>query len=121
MPGDPQTTCIHAIISAVSQEASQLNSSPPRARLAAADDVTEVQFRVLVVLDVHGPLRTNELASELGIEPAVVAGLCGRLLSGGFVHRFQRVSAAPHRTVCVALTDLGRARASWVEHRRRSA
>jgi DNA-binding MarR family transcriptional regulator len=80
------------------------------------DQVTLVQFRVLVVLCSEGPLRSGALAERLGIHQSTFTRTADRLVSQGWVRR--ETSAESRREVLVDLTDSGRELVEDVMRRR---
>ncbi|MFG1925974.1 MarR family winged helix-turn-helix transcriptional regulator [Cryptosporangium sp. NPDC048952] len=75
-------------------------------------DVTLPQYRILVVLASRAPLRTVDLAAELGVTPSTATRNCDRLIRRGLVRRFQRaddlrvswLGLTPEGTELVAVT-----------------
>lgn len=73
----------------------------------ALEQVTLPQYRALVVLAEHGPLRSGDLANHLGVHQSTMTRTADRLVAGGWVTR--EPSPSSRREVLVALTDQGRA------------
>jgi DNA-binding MarR family transcriptional regulator len=88
-----------------------------RSMSAGAVDVTVVQHRVLVLLDVHGSLSVTAVAHELGVDQSNASRHCTRLAHVGLVTRAR--SARDGRAVDVGLTDAGRRHVQAVRRARR--
>lgn len=88
-----------------------------RSLLDVADDVTLVQYRVLVELAARGPQRLADLAAVLGVDPSTATRMCDRLVRKGLVTR--RRANADRRTVRVSLASAGRELVGEVTRRRR--
>ncbi len=80
------------------------------------DQVTLVQFRVLVVLGSQGSLRSGVLAERLGIHQSTFTRTADRLVAQGWVRR--DTSPESRREVVVDLTEAGRALVEEVTLRR---
>jgi DNA-binding MarR family transcriptional regulator len=89
-----------------------------RSLVDVADDVTLVQYRVLVELAARGPQRLADLAGVLGVDPSTATRMCDRLVRKGLVGR--RRASADRRTVRVSLAPLGRELVAEVTRRRRA-
>jgi len=70
-------------------------------------DVTPVQFAALAKLHDLGPTSQNLLGRMVGIDPATMFGVAGRLAKRGFVHATP--DPADARLVLLDLTSEGRA------------
>jgi DNA-binding MarR family transcriptional regulator len=70
-------------------------------------DVTPVQFAALAKLHDLGPTSQNLLGRMVGIDPATMFGVAGRLAKRGFVRATP--DPADARLVLLDLTDAGRA------------
>jgi DNA-binding MarR family transcriptional regulator len=73
------------------------------------DDVTLSQYRALVVLAAHGPLRSGDLADHLGVHPSTLTRLVDRLAAKRLVSRShpssrREVVVALEPPVCVSST-----------------
>jgi DNA-binding MarR family transcriptional regulator len=68
--------------------------------------LTHPQYLVMLALWEAEPLRVNELADRLSLEPATLSPLLKRLETGGLVTR--RRDPDDERAVAVALTPAGR-------------
>ena len=53
----------------------------------ALEEVSLPQFRVLVLLVAHGPMRSGAVADLLGIHPSTFSRNADRLVAGGWVRR----------------------------------
>lgn len=73
----------------------------------AGFDVTPVQFAALAKLHDLGPTSQNLLGRMVGIDPATMFGVAGRLTRRGLVHATP--DPADARLVLLDLTDEGRA------------
>lgn len=82
-----------------------------------AEEVTLVQYRVLVELAARGPQRVADLASVLGVGPSTATRMCDRLVRKGLVSR--RRSSTDRRLVRVSLAPEGRELVAEVTSRRR--
>ena len=69
------------------------------------ENVTLVQYRVLVELAARGPQSVADLASILGVGPSTATRMCDRLVRKGLVLR--RRSSADRRLVRVSLSKPG--------------
>jgi DNA-binding MarR family transcriptional regulator len=83
----------------------------------AAGDVTLPQFRVLVMLSVHGAQGPSALAADLDVEPSTATRMCDRLVRKELVSR--RHSDTDRRSVVLELTEAGQELVRGVMHRRR--
>ena len=88
-----------------------------RSMAPALEEVTVPQFRVLVLLDTHGPQRSGTLAEQVGVHQSTFTRMVDRLVAGGWVTR----GDSPHsrREVLVSLTEAGRRLVDTVTARRR--
>jgi len=73
----------------------------------ALEQVTLPQYRALVVLAEHGPLRSGDLAVHLGVHQSTMTRTVDRLVAGGWVGRAP--SPSSRREVLVSLSAQGRA------------
>lgn len=55
----------------------------------ALEEVSLPQFRVLVLLTTHGPLRSGAIAERMGIHPSTFSRNADRLVAGGWVRRVE--------------------------------
>lgn len=87
----------------------------------AAEDVTLVQYRVLVELAARGPQRLADLAAVLDVDASTATRMCERLVRKGLVawrrsatdRRLVRVSLAAAGPWLVADVTARRSRRSW--------
>lgn len=87
--------------------------------IAAVDEsITLPQFRLLVVLSTHGPLKLATLAEYLGVNPSTATRMIDRLIATNLVSR--QVSPTSRREVVVELTDTGAAVVTQVTQQRRA-
>ena len=77
-----------------------------RSMSAALDEVTLSQFRILVLLSAHGPLRAGTLAERTGVHPSTLSRTSDRLVKGRWVRR--STNPASRREVLLELTSKGR-------------
>lgn len=85
--------------------------------IPGSDDVTLAQFRALVLLDNHGPLKAGALAQLLGVEPSTTTRLCDRLVAKGLIERGPREN---RREVFIDVTTAGAALVAEATARRRA-
>src|SRR5690349_23458087 len=83
----------------------------------ALDEVTLPQYRILVVLCANGPMRSGDLAEQLGVHQSTLTRTADRLVAGGWVRR--ETSSESRREVMVHLTRTGRALVTGVMALRR--
>lgn len=88
-----------------------------RSIAAIEDDVTLVQFRVLVLLTSRGDQNVSELAEAVGVHPSTATRLCDRLVAKKLVHR--ATSSESRREVTLTITARGRSIVRSVNARRR--
>ena len=81
--------------------------------------VTLTQFRMLVVLDGHGPSSLNHLADRLDVSPSTAARMVDRLIERRIVRR--RENKANRREVVIDLTSEGQRIVDEVTGRRRAS
>jgi DNA-binding MarR family transcriptional regulator len=81
--------------------------------------VTLTQFRVLVVLDAHGPTRLNQLAARLDVAPSTALRTVDRLVAAELVDR--RDNERDRREVVIKLTPPGLDVVREVTSRRKAA
>lgn len=85
----------------------------------ALEELSLVQFRLLVVLDSTGPLRMGDLAVSLGVHPSTLSRTVDRLEAGEWITR--GASAESRREVIVAVSGKGQAMVADVTRTRRRA
>lgn len=84
---------------------------------AVAEEVTLVQYRVLVELAARGSQTLVELAEVLEVSPSTATRMCDRLVHKGLITR--RRSSSDRRQVKVALSQVGRELINEVTRKRR--
>jgi len=87
-----------------------------RSMAPALEVMTVQQYRVLVLVDAGGPMRSGDLAEALGIHASTFSRLADRLVAGGWVERLENPSS--RREVLVGLTPAGRDLVEQVADRR---
>jgi DNA-binding MarR family transcriptional regulator len=58
-----------------------------RSLAGTSDDVTLAQYRVLVLLEGHGPLTMGELAANLDVNPSTITRVCDALVNKSLIVR----------------------------------
>lgn len=87
--------------------------------IASVDEaITLPQFRTLVVLSTHGPLKLTTLAEHLDVKPSTATRMIDRLIAGDLVSR--QVSPLSRREVVVELTNTGADVVTRVTNQRRA-
>lgn len=81
------------------------------------DKLTLPQFRALVVLASHGPLRLTHLAEHLAVNPSTAMRMAERLVAAGVIDRSPNPDN--RRESIMSLTDTGREVVEQVTRRRR--
>jgi len=76
-----------------------------RSMAAALEEVTLPQFRILVLLSAHGPLRTGTLAERAGVHPSTLSRTSDRLVKGRWIRRIANCDS--RREVLLKLTSKG--------------
>ena len=79
--------------------------------------LTEVQHRVLLLLEDAGTLSVNALAARLGVDQSNASRHCSRLVALGLVQRTP--AARDRRAVDLRLTEAGQSQVLQVRHARR--
>ena len=87
-----------------------------RSMAAALEVVTLPQFRILVLLSAHGPLRTGTLAEQAGVHPSTLSRTSDRLVKGRWIRRIANPDS--RREVLLKLTSKGARPAADVTTRR---
>jgi DNA-binding MarR family transcriptional regulator len=87
-----------------------------RSLAEVSDDVSLTQYRVLVLLDAHGPQAMGRLAASLGVKPSTVTRMCDMLVHKRLIRR--QPVPDNRRTVCAELTAGGRKLVDQVTDRR---
>lgn len=88
-----------------------------RSLAEAEEHVTVTQFRTLVVLSAHGPMKQSALAELLGVNASTAQRMVDRLEGAGLVDR--QPNPRSRREVLLSLTRNGWAVVDRVSHRRR--
>jgi DNA-binding MarR family transcriptional regulator len=101
-----------ALVDAVLAASRALVAVAARSLGHIAEDVTLVQYRVLVELAARGPQRLADLAEVLAVDPSTATRMCDRLV--------RRRAVTDRRTVRVSVTALGRELVADVTRRRRT-
>lgn len=70
------------------------------------EDVSLTQYRVLVLLDAHGPQAMGRLATSLGVQPSTLTRICDVLVHKGLIRR--QPVPDNRRTIHAELTAGGR-------------
>jgi DNA-binding MarR family transcriptional regulator len=113
-PGDDLDAVTSAVLTA-----SRLFVAISARSLAAVDDqVTLPQFRMLVVLAVHGEMKLAALAGHLAVNPSTAMRMVDRLVVAGLLDR--RINPADRRENVLRLTAAGRGIVDDVTARRRT-
>jgi DNA-binding MarR family transcriptional regulator len=108
---------IEAVTSAVLTASRLLVAVSARSLAAVEDSVTLPQFRMLVILDGHGPVKLASLAELLAVNPSTALRMVERLLAAGLVDR--QVNPEVRREISLQLTESGRRVVADVTSRRR--
>ena len=119
MPNVPgvQATLTVETTEALLAAAEVLAALASRSLTAVSDEVTESQYRLLVVLDAGGPRTMSALATALGVRPSSVTRACDRLVDKHLIRRSS--DADDRRAVRIELADRGRWIVREVMRRRR--
>lgn len=88
-----------------------------RSLVAAEEQVTLAQYRVLVVLASRGAQRLADLAEALGVSPSTATRVCDRLVTKRLIRRHR--AHGDRREIRVALSEHGRKLVEEVTLRRR--
>jgi DNA-binding MarR family transcriptional regulator len=88
-----------------------------RSLAEVSNDVSLAQYRVLVLLDGHGPQTMGQLAHSLSVNPSTVTRVCDVLVHKKFVRR--QSTKGNRRTVRAELTARGQKLVDHVMARRR--
>ncbi len=94
------------VTNAVLQASRAIVALVARSLPESPDDVTLVQFRLLVVLRAHPGSKLGEVADALGVAPSTATRTCDRVVEGGFVRRDP--GDPDRREIRLTLTDPGR-------------
>ncbi|MFV0359244.1 MarR family winged helix-turn-helix transcriptional regulator [Tropicimonas sp.] len=84
-------------------------------QMARPEGVTLMQWRVLRLLESHGPLRQVEVVEATGASPMTISDVAERLESAGFVTR--NPDPEDSRAKSLALTETGAAKVAVLRSR----
>lgn len=87
-----------------------------RSMAPALEQMTLPQYRTLVLLHTHGPLRSGRLAAELGIHASTFTRTADRMARDGWIRRTE--NPGNRREVLIELTERARALVAEVTARR---
>ncbi|MEO3845978.1 MarR family transcriptional regulator [Streptomyces sp. CNZ287] len=88
-----------------------------RSLAAVEGTVTLAQFRMLVVLSTHGPVKLVALAQQLEVNPSTAMRMADRLIATGLISR--EVNPTDRRETVLRVTPPGRRLVNEVTARRR--
>ena len=108
-----------ALVSALLTASRALVGVSARSIATVEHRVTLTQFRVLVVLDAHGPTRLNQLAARLDVASSTALRTVDRLIAARLVDR--RDNERDRREVVIQLTPAGLDVVREVTSRRKAA
>lgn len=106
------------LVDAVLAASRALVAVAARSLVDVAEDVTLVQYRVLVELAARGPQRVADLAGVLGVDPSTATRMCDRLVRKGLASR--RRASSDRRSVRISLAVAGRDLVEQVSRKRRA-
>ena len=115
---EPSDQAVDDLVAAVLTASRVLVGISARSLAKVEDSVTLTQFRMLVVLEGHGPSRLNQLAERLDVTPSTALRMVDRLITAGLVDR--RENAQDRREVVIDLTNTGRSLVRKVTRSRRA-
>lgn len=110
---------VSAAISATVTSSRALLGIVAQSMSAALEELSLVQFRLLVVLDTAGPLRMGDLAERIGVHPSTLSRTVDRLEAGEWITR--EVSPESRRVVIVTVSPKGHGVVADVTSTRRRA
>ncbi|MTD52633.1 MarR family winged helix-turn-helix transcriptional regulator [Amycolatopsis pithecellobii] len=113
----PASDDVDAVTDAVLTASRLLVAVSARSIAAVDESITIPQFRLLVVLGSHGPLKLTALAEFLAVNPSTATRMVDRLVAAGLVNR--EANPASRRELVVSLTGTGAAVVRDVTQRRR--
>lgn len=96
---------LEAVTEAVLTASRALVAVAARSLVAAEEQVSLAQYRVLVVLGSRGPQRLADLAEALGVNPSSATRVCDRLVAKKLIRR-QRAHG-DRREIRVGLSEPG--------------
>jgi DNA-binding MarR family transcriptional regulator len=119
-PTRPSTTSADAdaVTDAVLTASRLLVAVSARSIAAVDESITLPQFRLLVVLSTHGPLKLATLAEYLAVNPSTATRMIDRLIATNLASR--QVSPTSRREVVIELTDTGANVVTQVTQQRRT-
>ncbi|WP_200891175.1 MULTISPECIES: MarR family transcriptional regulator [Acidithrix] len=106
------------LVDAVLAASRALVAVAARSLATVDEEVTLVQYRVLVELAARGPQNLAELATALGVSPSTATRMCDRLVRKGLIER--RRTNTDRRIVRVSLASPGRKIVTEVTRKRRT-
>lgn len=106
-----------AVTRAVLTASRALVAVSARSLAAVEEKVTLPQFRLLVVLSVHGAASLTAVAEVLGVNPSTAMRMTDRLIASGFAER--KLNPGNRRETRLRLTDAGRRLVDEATARRR--
>ncbi|TFE39068.1 MarR family transcriptional regulator [Streptomyces sp. ICN441] len=115
--GQQHVDDVDAVTRAVLTASRLLVAVSARSLAAVEDRVTLPQFRLLVVLSMHGPAKLVVLAERLGVNPSTAMRMIDRLITAGLADR--QTNPENRRETVLRLTPEGRALVGDVTDRRR--
>lgn len=118
-PGGSDEDPADALVTALLTASRALVGVSARSLESLGNSVTLTQFRLLVVLEGHGPSRLNQLAGRLEVSPSSALRTVDRLIKADLVAR--RENEHDRREVVIELTPQGRRLVSRVTRSRRAA
>lgn len=113
----PDMGDVDAVTRAVLTASRVLVGVSARSLTAAEDKVTLPQFRLLVVLSVHGATNLSTVAELLGVNPSTAMRMIDRLIGADFASR--HANPDNRRETLIQLTEDGRRIVEEVTARRR--
>lgn len=108
---------VDAVTTAVLTASRLLVAISARSLAAIEEHVTLPQFRMLVVLAVHGAMKLATLAGHLAVNPSTAMRMADRLTTAELIDR--QVNPADRREIVLRLTESGRRIVEEVTARRR--
>ncbi|MER7246952.1 MarR family transcriptional regulator [Kribbella sp. NPDC000426] len=109
---------VDELVAAVLTASRVLVGISARSLAGVEESVTLTQFRMLVVLEGHGPSRLNRLAERLEVTASTALRMVDRLIAAGLVDR--RENEQDRREVVIDLTAAGRSLVRKVTRVRRT-
>ncbi|GAA2103275.1 MarR family transcriptional regulator [Microlunatus panaciterrae] len=109
---------VDAVTDAVLNASRLLVAVSARSIASVDETITIAQFRLLVVLQMHGPLKSSTLADHLDVNPSTATRMLDRLVSADLVDR--RANPDSRRELLISLTTKGERVVAQVTDKRRS-